>query len=298
MQSRIASFGNLLGSKISIYSELAKFRLSSFVILSSMIGYLFANLGNPVDWVKFLLFTIGGTLVTFASNAINQVIEKDSDRLMRRTMIRPLPENRVSTSEVILFIGVSAVAGLTILSFSVNAMTALIAAISLLLYGFIYTPLKKISSLAVFVGAIPGAFPPLLGYVAYSNGLNEMAIWLFVVQFFWQFVHFWAIAWLGYDDYLKAGIMLLPSDSGKSKASAGITFIYALVLIPLALFPYFIYNKITTGIIILLIGSIWFSYRAFVFYKEVNDIQARKLMFASFIYLLVFFTSLFFHNQI
>jgi heme o synthase len=297
MQSRIASFGNVLSSKISIYGELAKFRLSSFVILSSMIGYLFANLGYPVDWVKFLLFSVGGTLVTFASNAINQVIEKDSDRLMRRTMVRPLPENRVSTSEVILFIGVTAVAGLTILSVSVNAMTGVIAAISLLLYGFIYTPLKKISSIAVFVGAIPGAFPPLLGYVAYSNVLNEIAIWLFVVQFFWQFVHFWAIAWLGYDDYLKAGIMLLPSESGKSKSSAGITFIYALVLIPLAFYPYFIYHKITLGIIILLVGSIWFSYRAFLFYKEVNDVQARKLMFASFIYLLVFFVSLFFHNQ-
>ncbi len=293
--NKVIGLGQIVRNRFYIYAELSKLRLSSFVILSSIIGYLFANIGFPIDWIKLCLFAIGGSFVTFASNAINQVIEKESDKLMMRTMARPLPMNRISTMESILIIGILSVLGICILSIALNPMTGVIAAISLLLYGFVYTPMKRISSLAVFVGAIPGAFPPLLGYVAYSNQIDQTAIWLFLIQFFWQFPHFWSIAWLSYDDYLKADIMLLPSAEGKSKQSAFITLIYTLALIPLSFYPYFVSHKMSLGIVILLLASIVFSYLAYNLYQNLDDKSARKLMFGSFVYLLVFLLSLFFN---
>lgn len=283
-----------LKSKLGLYAELSKLRLSSFVILSSMIGYLFANLGFPIHWPSFLLFSLGGSLVTFASNAINQVIEKDSDRLMKRTMTRPLPESRISNMEAVLFIGIIAVSGIGILTLAINPLTGVLSALSLLLYGFVYTPLKKVSSIAVFVGAIPGALPPLLGYVAFRNQLDQIAMWLFLVQFFWQFPHFWSIAWLSFEDYLKADMMLLPSASGKTKQSAWITFIYSLVLIPLSFYPMYIYQKLSIGVLVLAITSVLFSYLAYRLYVTLKDEDARRLMFGSFAYILLFLTALFF----
>lgn len=281
-------------ARLGNYAALSKFRLSSFVILSSVIGFIVGSPSGEFDWVKLTLFTIGGSLVTFASNAINQLIEKDSDRLMIRTQNRPLPTRSMSQMDAVLFIGITALAGILTLTFAVNTMTGLLSALSLLIYGFIYTPLKKVSSIAVFVGAIPGALPPLLGYVAATNNLNHYAVWLFVVQFFWQFPHFWAIAWLSYEDYLKANIMLLPSRDGKSKQSAFITFIYTIVLVPLSLYPVYLTNQWNTGAIVLLLASLGFSYLAFKFYKSCKDKDARALMFGSFAYLLIFLISLFF----
>jgi heme o synthase len=281
-------------ARLENYVALSKFRLSSFVVLSSAIGFIVGAQSTGFDWIKFMLFTIGGTLVTFASNAINQLIEKDSDRLMTRTQNRPLPTASMTQMDAVLFIGVTALAGILTLTFAVNATSGLLSALSLIIYGFIYTPLKKVSSIAVFVGAIPGALPPLLGYVAATNELNHYALWLFLVQFFWQFPHFWAIAWLSYEDYLKANIMLLPSRDGKSKLSAFITLIYTLVLIPLSLYPAYLNGSMTIGSTILLLASIGFSYLAFQFHKNCSDKAARNLMFGSFIYLLVFLISLFF----
>lgn len=272
---------------------LAKLRLSSFVILSSMIGFIFASIGFGFQWSQFIFFTIGGSLVTFASNAINQVIERESDKLMTRTQNRPLPLGQLSQIEAILFIGVTSITGIGLLAFTSNLLTGVLASLSLLIYGFIYTPLKKVSSIAVFVGAIPGAFPPLLGYVAVKNQIDNYAIWLFLVQFFWQFPHFWSIAWVSFDDYLKANIMLLPSQSGKSKQSAWITLMYTLVLIPLSLYPLYLGYQFTLGTGLLLITSIIFSYFAFDLYKTLSDKSARKLMFSSFIYLLIFLISIF-----
>lgn len=294
MKVNVLTLQNSFKYRLTNYAELSKLRLSSFVILSSAIGFIVGSLHLDFLWVKFVLFTIGGSMVTFASNAINQLIEKDSDRLMTRTQNRPLPTKAISSMEVVLFIGVTALSGILLLTFSVNTTTGLLSALSLLIYGFIYTPLKKVSSLAVFIGAIPGALPPLLGYVAATDSLNQYAIWLFMVQFFWQFPHFWAIAWLSFDDYKKAGIMLLPSKDGKSKQSTFITLIYTLVLIPLSLFPVYLVGKWTIGVWILLIASIGFSLLAFQFYKSCTDKDARRLMFGSFFYLLVFLASLFF----
>lgn len=288
------SFFSTIQTRVRIYAELSKVRLSSFVILSSAIGYLFGSIGLEINWLKFILFVIGGTLVTFASNAINQYLEKETDKLMHRTMNRPLPQARISQLEVLLFFGITACAGILILTLSANTMTGVLSAVSILLYGFVYTPLKRISSIAVFVGAIPGALPPLIGYVAFTNQLDQMAIWMFLIQFFWQFVHFWAIAWLSYDDYLRAGIMLLPSTSGKTRQSAWITLMYSFALIPLSFYPYFIYQKLSFGVLLIVFASIAFSYQAFRLYRYLSDKEARRLMFASFVYLLVFLGSLFF----
>jgi protoheme IX farnesyltransferase len=154
-------------ARLANYAALSKFRLSSFVVLSSAIGFIIGSQSVSFDWIKFLLFTAGGTLVTFASNAINQLIEKT------RTQSRPLPTSAMTQMDAVLFIGVTALAGILTLTFAVNAMAGLLSALSLIIYGFIYTPLKKVSSIAVFVGAIPGALPPLLGYVAATNELNH-----------------------------------------------------------------------------------------------------------------------------
>jgi protoheme IX farnesyltransferase len=290
----VLSIQNSFQARLANYVALSKFRLSSFVILSSAIGFIIGSSSVSFDLIKFLLFTAGGSLVTFAANAINQVIEKDSDKLMARTQNRPLPTMSMTQMDAVLFIGLTAFSGILILTFAVNATSGLLSALSLIIYGFIYTPLKKVSSIAVFVGAIPGALPPLLGYVAATNELNHYALWLFMVQFFWQFPHFWAIAWLSYEDYLKANIMLLPSKDGKSKQSAFITLLYTVVLIPLSFYPSYLSECITIGSIILAISSIGFTYLAVQFYRTCQDADARKLMFGSFAYLLIFLISLFF----
>lgn len=285
---------SIIQARLVNYVALSKLRLSSFVILSSAIGFIVGSQLSDFNWVKFLLFTVGGSLVTFSSNAINQLIEKDSDKLMVRTQNRPLPTLSMTQMDAVLFIGITALTGILLLTLAVNTSTGLLSALSLIIYGFIYTPLKKVSSIAVFVGAIPGALPPLLGYVAATNTLNHYALWLFLVQFFWQFPHFWAIAWLSYGDYLKANIMLLPSKDGKSKVSAFITLLYTVILIPLSLYPAYLKGTMTVGSLVLLLASLGFSYLAFQFYRNCQDKDARKLMFGSFIYLLVFLISLFF----
>jgi len=292
MKLVISNFSSTIVRKASHYIVLLKFRLSMLVVFSSVIGYLFGS-KLSFDLYKLFFLALGGSLVTFSSNAINQYIEKETDKLMLRTQNRPLPTNKLGGMEVILFIGITAFSGLSILALVFNATTALLSALSLLLYGFFYTPLKRISSIAVFVGAIPGALPPLLGYVAATNALDQNAIWLFLVQFFWQFPHFWAIAWVSFDDYKRAGIMLLPSKDGKSKTSTVIILMYTLMLIPLSIYPFFKLNIGLLGASIILLSSVIFSFQAFKLFKNAVDAEARKLMFYSFGYLLVFLISLF-----
>ncbi len=272
-----------------------KLRLTFLVVLSSMAGFLFAAHGN-YSFVTLLYFALGGFLITVSSNAINQLYEKDSDKLMRRTENRPLPLGHLQPFEVALFVGVTGLLGALIFLFYFNAMTALMSLVSLILYGFIYTPLKKVGPIAVFVGAIPGALPPLLGYTAYTNQIDSTGLWIFAIQFFWQFPHFWAIAWRNYDDYLRAGIMLLPNHTAKSRSNAMIIFLYTAILIPLSITPLFIISISVSNFCIILntINSIIFTYFAYKLLKEVYDDKlSLKLMFYSFIYLIVFLISIF-----
>jgi len=229
---------SLLKQKVADYAMLAKFRLSFLVVFSAVIGYMFAVSGQ-YNLTAILWLALGGMLVTGASNAINQVIERDIDKLMSRTQNRPLPAERMNVTEAIMAAGVFGVSGILILTWNFNAVAGVLAAVSLISYAFVYTPLKRVSSIAVFVGAIPGALPPMIGYVCATGQIDFVAIVLFSIQFVWQFPHFWSIAWVQYEDYLKAGIMLLPSASGKTKMSAVQSVIYCLLLLVVSTIPYF-----------------------------------------------------------
>lgn len=292
-QSKVFNKTEILQLKLSSYLTLVKLRLSLLVILSSIIGYIYGSSGS-ISIVRLALFTLGGLLVTFASNAINQYIERDSDKLMLRTQNRPLPTGKLSNIEAIIFVGISAISGILLLTYIINPLTGVLAAISMFLYGFFYTPLKKVSPIAVFIGAIPGALPPLLGYVAATNYLDTKAFWLFLVQFFWQFPHFWAIAWVSFDDYLRANIMLLPSHTGKTKHSTIIILFYTFILVPLSLVPLYFGGISKVSVAIIFISSVLFLYQAFRLHKYCNDKEAKKLMFYSFAYLLIFLFSILF----
>ena len=268
-------------STLKIYLVFTKFRLSFLVIISALSGYLFAG-GNDLKEIALLM--LGGTLVTAASNGANQIWERDIDKKMTRTAKRPLPMGWMSQQEAMLICIISLVLG-ELLLYLINLNSALLGFGAFFIYVFIYTPMKQKTAWAVFVGAIPGAVPPLLGAIAATNEFGFVPGILFFVQFTWQFPHFWAIAWVLHEDYQKAGFFLLPSSSGKTKASAFHIATYSLALIPFSLAPW-LYGL--TGNVTLVIGSLLgggFFLLAYRLYHSCLDSDARKLMFASFVYL-------------
>lgn len=263
---------------------LAKFRLSFLVVFSAVIGYLFAVPASHAV-TQIILLALGGILVTGASNGINQVIERDIDKLMERTKDRPLPAERMTMLEAILASGLMGVTGILILTYFFNPVAGVLSAISLLMYAFVYTPLKRISPVAVFVGAIPGALPPMIGYVCATGKIDFVAVVLFCIQFLWQFPHFWSIAWLQFDDYKRAGIMLLPSGSGKTRTSAIQNVIYCLVLLMVSMIPFFLNWIGLVGNIFIAAAGVTFLWMAWNHYRQCEDSTARILMFGSFLYL-------------
>ncbi len=275
-----------LSSKLKDYVQFIKLRLASLVVLSAAIGFVIAS--DKVDWAKMCLLVIGGFLVTGASNGFNQIIEKDLDKLMDRTKNRPLPNGRMGVNESFLLASLMGVSGIIILWVFMNPLSGILGALALVLYTALYTPLKQVTPFAVFVGAFPGAIPPLLGCVASSSGFGEITFeaWiLFAVQFIWQFPHFWAIAWVLDEDYKKAGFMMLPSFGGRNKSSAFQVLVYTLFLVPISLFPVlFGMSGIVSAIVITICGAL-FAYQAYILYQECSVAAARKLMFGSFIYL-------------
>ena len=286
------SVSALILSKMKDYGQLAKFRLSSLVVFSSLIGYLFAANGGW-EWSQLILFLTGGFLVTASSNALNQVIEKEFDRLMNRTMKRPLPDERMSVMEALLTAGVFGVGGITIFLVYFNQLSAILSALALLTYAFIYTPLKRFSPIAVFVGALPGALPPLIGIVSAAGSITTLGLSLFAIQFLWQFPHFWAVAWVAYDDYVRAGYHLLPSRSGRTKFSALQTVFYIIALIPVSLVPaWFGFTGVVSAVVELLCGLV-FLFQALNLFRECTVPAARKLMFGSFFYLPVVLLALY-----
>lgn len=274
----------LIRMKISDYAMLAKLRLSFLVVFSAVIGYLFAS-PVVISVTSLVLLAIGGMLVTGASNAINQIIERDIDKLMKRTQTRPLPTERMNTLEAILAAGVMGISGILILTYFFNPIAGVLSAISLLSYAFVYTPLKRVSSVAVFVGAIPGALPPMIGYVCATGQIDFVAIILFSIQFIWQFPHFWSIAWIQFEDYKKAGIMLLPSVSGKTRMSAIQNVIYCAVLLVVSMLPYFLNMVNVFGTFFIAAAGVVFLWMAWQHYRKCEDSTARVLMFGSFLYL-------------
>jgi len=275
-------------SKIKDYGQLLKPNLSFLVVFSSVVAYLLVP-GVHFELSKVIILFAGGMLVTGAANAINQILEKDSDRLMKRTMFRPLPDARMQRAEAWLFALLTAFAGAALLALSFNLLTGILSLVSLLLYAFAYTPLKKISPIAVLVGAIPGAMPPLLGWVAATNrigfeGAGTGGWILFAVQFFWQFPHFWSIAWVAYDDYAKAGIKLLPSSAGRTSFTGLQCMLYSLVLIPISMLPRLHMTGVIGMSVAIVMGIIYF-YTSYLFYQHNDEKSARRVMFASFFYL-------------
>lgn len=274
-------------NRIRDFGLLMKPNLSTMVVFSSVVGYLLAP-GVQFVWREVILLFIGGMLVTGGANTINQILEKDSDKYMRRTMRRPLPDGRMDTREAWIFAILTGMAGVFLLGYFFNVTTGVLSFVSMLLYAFAYTPMKKISPIAVFVGAIPGAFPPLIGWVAATNSLSfdNAGGWvLFFIQFFWQFPHFWAIAWVGFEDYSKAGIYLLPSREGKTKFTGLQCMLYCIPLIPLAILANEIKMSGYIGMATAIVCGIAYFIAAVLFFKHNDYKSAKRLMFTSFIYL-------------
>ncbi len=267
--------------KIKTYLIFTKFRLSALVILSALSGYLFVG-ENDIKTIVHLM--LGGLLVTAASNGANQIWEKDLDKLMKRTSSRPLPAGKMTVIEGVIVVSICLVLGLFLL-YKINLLSALLGMLGFFLYVFVYTPLKQITPWAVFVGAIPGAIPPMLGAIAHTNSFGLIPGILFFVQFTWQFPHFWAIAWVMYDDYQKAGFSLLPSKEGKSKNSAFQIVVYCLLLIPFSVVPWLLGLTGTASFVIAILFGTGFFYLAYKLFLSLSDKDAKKLMFASFIYL-------------
>lgn len=270
--------------KLGDYVMLVKLRLSLVVVISSVLGYVIASNGNG-SLSEIVLLVMGGFLVTGAANALNQVLEKDFDILMTRTSNRPVATGRMKSSEGVMFAGLSCLIGISLLALF-NPITALLGMLSMIIYAFVYTPLKRYSTLAVAVGAVPGALPVMIGVTAFEGTVSLLAVCLFIVQFLWQFPHFWSIGFLGYEDYQKAGYKLLPENQGSLDRGLGLSAIfYGSLILPVIAF---MYTRLDTSfaasmfVMILTLGYIFLSYN---FHKKFDKSSALKLMFYSFFYL-------------
>ena len=254
------------------------------VAVSSMFGYALAAGANFSPFL-LMMIGIGGMAITGASNILNQVFERVYDAQMQRTMARPLPTGAMTIMESIIYALILAVGGVALIGYFFNLPAALLGIIGLLSYAFVYTPMKRWSPASVFVVAIPGALPPLIGWVGVTGTLDTPGLLLFGFQFFWQFPHFWAIAWLMDEDYQKAGFKMLPSSEGKGKMSAIFIVTYTVCLIPLAALP-LIYGMVSiAGAIVLALLGLGFLYPALQLLKTLDARHAKRLMFASFLYL-------------
>lgn len=273
------------GNRVKDYLQLMKPSLSIMVVFSSVISYLLAPNVVAFDWIMISLLFLGGMLVTGSANAINQVVEKDTDALMKRTAKRPVASGRMSVQEGWAFAIITGIAGVVVLWWFFNATSALLAAFSLFLYAFVYTPLKKVNAIAVLVGAFPGALPCLIGWVAGTDSFSAGGWVLFAIQFLWQFPHFWAIAWVAHNDYSSAGFKLLPNDKGPTKDTALQTIIWSLLLIPVCALAYFIELSGLVSLVIVTLANIFLVIQCIRLYKENSVAAARRVMFSSYIHL-------------
>ena len=268
---------------LKVIFELTKFRLSFLVSFSAIVGFILAS--DNFIFIDLLVLGLSGYLVTAASVINNQILEKELDKKMDRTKNRPLPTNRITKTNSTIISIIFMVIGLVTMTVYFNFTSGLLSLASLLLYTFVYTPLKKVGPIAVFVGAIPGALPPLIGWVAFSGVISIEAIIIFSIQFIWQFPHFWAIAWIYHDDYKKVGFKLLPSKGEKNFNTALNIMTYTLFLIPLGLLPtVFGITGIISGAIAVFC-AILFLAQTFKLFKDYSRSSALKIMFGSFIYL-------------
>lgn len=284
-EHRVASQSFSLAAKVKDYMLLIKFTLSFTVVFSCVICYLLAPKVVEYDWYMILLLFLAGMLITGSANAINQAVEKDTDAMMKRTSKRPVANGNMSQNEAYTFALIAGIVGVGMMWYYFNLSSALLSAFSLFLYAFIYTPLKKINSIAVLIGALPGALPCLIGWVAGNDDFALGGWVLFGMQFLWQFPHFWAIAWVAHADYTKAGFKLLPADKGPTKFTAIQTIMYSFLMIPIGMVPYFIGLTGITSLWIIFVCNLFMVFQSARLYKEMDVKAARRVMFSSYIYL-------------
>ncbi|MFT4203305.1 MAG: heme o synthase [Chitinophagaceae bacterium] len=284
---------------------LMKFTLSFTVVFTCVICYLLAP--NIVfDLKMVLVLFVAGMLVTGSASAINQVVERDTDAQMKRTADRPVASGRISPTTASVFAGIVGVVGVFLMYYYFNLNSALLSAFSLFFYAFVYTPLKKVGSIAVLAGALPGGLPCLIGWVAGTDlvspfsyihvgdkEVSNLAGWvLFGIQFLWQFPHFWAIAWVAHSDYSRVGFKLLPSDKGPTKFTAVQTVMYSVVMLPVCVVPYFLGLTGVVSLVIVVLANIFLITQCVRLYLQMDVKAARRVMFSSYIYLPVVFLAL------
>jgi protoheme IX farnesyltransferase len=275
--------GSFLGRKVQDYKLLVKLRLSLTVVFSSVMAFMIGNSGE-IQWPAVGILALGGFLVTAAANALNQVLEKDYDRLMKRTAERPLAAGRMKTSEAVLAAGFMCLFGITFLALF-NPWTAFLGMAALVSYAFVYTPLKRISPIAVPVGAIPGALPTMIGCVAAQGEITLLAWALFFIQFLWQFPHFWSIGWLGFEDYRHAGYKFIPGDDAPDRKAARQSVFTALGLIPVGALPWMLGVTGLPSLFLVVLLGIGYAFLAWRFERYHNRPSALALMFYSFAYI-------------
>lgn len=271
-------------SNIKPYIALLKSRLSITVAFSGTFGYILAPIKHEA--LGIILISLAGFLLTGAANIVNQLKEIPFDKLMKRTANRPLPTETLQPKQASIFGYVLVMAALALLSYF-SWKSAVLGLLSYFLYGYVYTPLKRVGPISVFVGAFPGAFPPMIGWVAATGHFGWEPGILFAIQFFWQFPHFWAIAWVGDADYKKAGFKMLPNDGKKDIQTAFTMMIYTLFLVPLGFIPYLLNMAGITSAIITVVAGILFLCQTFYLMMRPTDKAAKWMMFGSFLYLII-----------
>jgi protoheme IX farnesyltransferase len=280
--------------KLKDYKELTKFTLSFTVVFTCVICFLLAP-NNGYDLKMISILFIAGMLVTGSANAINQAVEKNSDALMKRTANRPVASGRMSQTEAYTFAYIAGGLGVAMMWYFFNFQSALISAISLFIYSYIYTPLKTKNSIAVLIGGFPGALPCLIGWLAgfYDQPISWTGgLILFAIQFIWQFPHFWAIAWVSHTDYTKAGFKLLPSDKGPTKFTALQALMYSVLMLPIGILPNYIGLTGDISMWILIAANFAMIIQCIRLYKAMDVKAARRVMFSSYIYLPIVYLAL------
>lgn len=273
-------------SRFSAFVKLTKYRLAALVVFSAVITYF--TVAETVDYKQVIALSLGGFMVTAAANGFNMIIEKDLDKLMDRTKNRPLPTGKLNVAESFIFCAGVGIGGTVLLWIFTNPLSGILGFVSMILYALVYTPLKRITPFSVFVGAFPGALPTLIGAVAATPDFGSVPFFgwlLFTIQFFWQFPHFWSLAWFNHDDYQKAGFFMLPSSGGRDTISKTQILLYSIFLVPISLLPY-VFNFVgwLTGIIVLVFG-ITLVLQAYNFYRVPTVENAKKLFVVAIIYL-------------
>ena len=282
---------SVFSQRLADFAALVKFRLSATVVLSSVLAYLVALGAGGFSWWAVLVLTMGGFLTTAAANILNEVLEKDYDKQMARTANRPLADGRLGMSDALLLAGFSSIGGITLLALF-NPWTAFLGMVSLISYAFVYTPLKRVGPVAVLVGAIPGALPALIGCAAAEGQITLLGITLFTVQFFWQLPHFYAIGYLGFADYFKAGFKLVPEKNGEVAADilGRDAVLSTLVLLPLSVVPFLLGATSWWATALVVFLGLAFLRFAWAFRSSPSRKTALGMMFFSFAYLPLAFT--------